>query len=77
MQIREIYVCKFCRSHSSVDEDSFLPVCYAVTAGKVLLTFRKILVPSSSESVTPLGPFEPEDEGPKIRQNVVIIFRST
>ena len=47
-----------------------------MTAGKVLLTFRKIL-DLQNQSVTLLGPFEPEDEGPKICQNVVIIFHLT
>jgi hypothetical protein len=76
--MRELYVCKFRRAHSGVDEASSFPACYAVAAGKVLLTVRKILMPSSSEPISHLlGPFEPEDEFPKICQTVVIIFHFT
>ena len=38
------------RFHSGVDEDSMFLGCDALSVGKKLPTFRKISVPSSSES---------------------------
>jgi hypothetical protein len=41
-------LCRIGGSHSGVAEKSSLPNCYAVSNGKKLLAFRRIIMPSSS-----------------------------